>query len=97
LDEARWRIEEEAPAIVVLEPYQGSPAGVADLDAAWVFVRWVLSLEPRISVVLCSVLDERRVAYALGASLCLLKPVAPQALVAELQRLLNASATTLRT
>ncbi|MGL4648548.1 MAG: hypothetical protein ACRC1H_04005 [Caldilineaceae bacterium] len=49
------------------------------------------------AVVLCSVLDERRVAYALGASLCLLKPVSPQTLVTELQRLLNTSDTTART
>jgi DNA-binding response OmpR family regulator len=62
---------------VVLEPAMPDGRGWALLAALR-----PLSAAHGISVVLCSVLDERRRAMELGATTCLVKPVLPATLVA---------------
>lgn len=70
------------PLAVVMEPYEGT------LDAGWALLRGLRQGTDgsRIAVVVCSVVDERRTAYALGATSYLLKPVSPQQLIHALQR-----------
>jgi hypothetical protein len=87
-----------APIAVVLEPY---PAGLGgglesnghdQMASAWAFLQdGAAAFNGTIPFIVCSVIDERRTAYALGAALYLLKPLSPQQLVAELHRLLDAA------
>jgi DNA-binding response OmpR family regulator len=105
VDEAQQHFTSQTPVAVVLEPWQAGGAGMA---AAWAFLQQGAALlvgadartegaapTRRIPFVVCSVLDERATAYAMGAALYLLKPFSPQQLVIELQRLLDATAAPL--
>ncbi len=93
VDEARGHIANPPPAVVVLEPYAAGLGHEGDLERAWQFMQQAAAGPNGAPFVICSVVDERRTAYALGAALYLLKPVSPHQLVFELQRLLGAAAT----
>lgn len=84
---ARLRLGDPTLAAVVIEPFEGT------LDEGWALLRSVRhsSNGAQIPVIVCSVVDERRAAYALGATSYLLKPVSPQQLIHELQRSLGPS------
>lgn len=90
--EARASLCARVPDAVVLEPYTAGLGGDAALAPAWEFLQELAAAHPGVPVLVCSVVDERRTAYALGASLYLLKPMTPQQLVNELQHLLAAPA-----
>lgn len=88
-----------APLAVVLEPYAGAMAGAHNAETrdalaeAWAFVQeGTVAWTGAVPFIICSVIDERATAYALGAALYLLKPLSPHQLVVELQRLLDAAA-----
>lgn len=89
VDEARNRLAGELPAVVVLEPYAAGLAAEINLQRAWQLLHDAAASNKSLRFVICSVVDERRTAYALGAALYLLKPVSPHQLLSELQRLLG--------
>jgi DNA-binding NarL/FixJ family response regulator len=81
--EAFDQLESTATDVIVMEPYGST-------EEAWAFLRMTQTARFRqVPVVVCSVLDERRVAYALGAAAYLLKPVSPHQLVQEIRRVLS--------
>ncbi len=80
-------IASEPLSAVVLEP----SGAAATLDAIEAALGDALSTAG-LPLVMCSVLDDRRVGHTLGASLYLVKPVLPAALLAALTNVLTANA-----
>ena len=85
--EAQDQLGDDPPLAVVIEPFERT------LEEGWALLRSVRHRRDgsHIPVVVCSVVDERRTAYALGATSYLLKPVSPQQLIDELQRVLGST------
>lgn len=69
---------------VVLEPVMRSGQGWALLET----LRSLFQIR-HTPIILCSVLDDRRRGFELGATLCLIKPVLPKTLHASIQQVLN--------
>ncbi len=88
-------LRSETILAVVFEPFLTVLAGSVDqtsdatIATAWEFLRE--GAASGVPFIICSVVDERRTAYSAGAALYLLKPLSPQQLVVELQRLLGAA------